>query len=210
MNKHHIIIDGKYWNLAFVKKDSTVKLDANQSFLAPHFTDDFFEAACLSKGQSDTLTFQILLFKRNTKDKVYVTEVPNNKYNYTRDLSDFSEPKEFALTGQTLPEFAFAYREIAGWGNRGIDLAMGSSKTKFIKKRLSFKLTDATTFALEISEISNEYKDITETKDVIGIGYQYSEGKNGLLILLKKDQKIYWCWRGPDEESVSSPRQTVL
>ena len=92
---HHIIIDGKYWDLEFDSVEHTVGFDRTKSHTALHFTDQYMGAVYCWKAKNkeeddDWVTF--LLPKENYPKWFNETRIPEDTFDRVRNLDVFSKP----------------------------------------------------------------------------------------------------------------------
>ena len=89
IESHHIIIDGKYWNLEFDTKLHTIVFNRSESHSAPHLTDKYIGAACLWEGSKEEGQCRTYLFPKNEIHN-WVNEiiVANNKFNKVMNLDE--------------------------------------------------------------------------------------------------------------------------
>ena len=110
IQKHHIIIDGKYWNLEFDIKYDTIDFKSNESHSAPHFTDNYMGAACAWEGTIGGGGCRTLLLpKKDTHKWFNEISIENNTFDRVRNLDEYSEPVTRPVTGMQSDNYAFVY-----------------------------------------------------------------------------------------------------
>ena len=203
---HHILIDGKYWNLEFNTANHTIGFNANESHLAPHFTDKYIGAACVWEGKMEEGECRTYLFPKNETHKwVNETSIANNTFDRVRNLVEFSEP----VTRRVLQMRSDNYRFVNPTNKEiwypEVELAIGSDK-RFNRLVISYQLTpDFTIFTSVNREDPKNESHFDHNREVIGISNQYSDEKKklGYIILTKEDDQVFWCWQMIDDHNVS-------
>ena len=210
IESHHIIIDGKYWNLEFDTKLHTISFDRYESHSAPLFTDQNIGAACLWKGSKEEGECLTYIFRKNdTHKSIDETSIWNNTFDRVRDLNEFSKPVTRQVLNLRSDNYAFVNSvNKDNWTNE-VEFAVGSGK-RF--KRLVFRVvaqsfTEFTFFIVfsDITEKPNNDFYFDHNRDIIGISNQYSAQKNdlGYLVLTKEGDQVYWCWQWRNDTNVS-------
>ena len=208
IESHHIIIDGKYWNLEFDTKLHTIVFNRSESHLAPHFTDKYIGAACLWEGSKEEGECRTYLFPKNEIHN-WVNEiiVANNKFNKVMNLDEYSEP----VTRQVSIMRPDYYSFVISGDNYNlipeVELAIGSNK-RFNRMVFTFQMMttvlDSIVAAFKWEDpIDSSYFD--HNRDMIGISKQYSDQNKdyGYLILTKEGDQVYWCWQWIKDHNVS-------
>ena len=167
------------------------------------FTDKYFEAATLWTGGAQG-NAKTMLFVKDSAHKVYITNIPGNKFDKAQDLNKFEEPKEYSLLGVPLGNFEFVFRANSpDFNNPGLDFVFKSG-TKYKHKRFGFTQLGSIFEVTDKTKDMINYVDFNHDKEVIMINYQSkSNGHLGYLILLQQGQAIYWCWRAFNQTQVS-------
>ena len=202
---HHIIIDGKYWDLEFDSVKHTVGFDRTKSHLAPHFTDQYIGTACVWEGSKEEGGCRTYLFPKNdTHKQVNETSIANNIFDRVRNLNEYSEPVTRQVLNMRSDNYEFVNSANKYNWHPEVELAIGSDK-RFNRLVISYQsLPDFTIFTTVNQEDPKNGSHFDHNREVIGISNQYSEQKKGLgyLLLIKEGDEVFWCWQFIDNHNV--------
>ena len=206
---HHIIIDGKYWDLGFDSVKHTVSFNASLSQSAPHFTDQYIGAACVLTNKDDECR-TYLVPKNDTHKWINETSIAGNRFDRVRNLNEYSKPVTRHVLGLEADNYRFAISANIYTYLPKIELIkkMGTSGKQFIrlvyiiKRNRDSSITFTFDTSIKNSSGSQDLR-LDESKEVIGISHQYSNQDLGYIILFKEGEQVFWCWQWHENYNVS-------
>ena len=140
-----------------------------------------------------------------------VTRYEHNYHNKSIHLSLFTTAEEWTVSGTGIYECAFAYGGGEDYSDGRVDFAVGPTPGRTLT-RVYYKFKEEPNKRFVAETTSNKYTEITKdfvmTKEVIGIGYNWSKMKKsfGFIVLMRDptdNQLVYWCWRPINVTEVS-------
>ena len=123
----------------------------------------------------------------------------------------FTTSEEWTVSGTGIYEYAFAYGGGEDYSDGRVDFAVGPTPGRTLT-RVYYKFKEEQNKRFVAETTSNKYTEITKdfvmTKEVIGIGYNWSKMKKsfGFIVLMRDptdNQLVYWCWRPINVTEVS-------